>query len=382
MKRVTMVISTYLPVLGGTQRQCRLLAEHLAQRGVEVTVLTRRVRCAPRAETTAGFRVRRLAVQGSGRLAAVLFLLAGAAALRTAGDHDLVHCFQLLSPSLIGILGTRRGGAPVLARLACSGPDGDVAEARRLPLGGLRPRLLQRLDALVTLNAEMEAELRTYGLAHIPTHRIPNGVDLGIYRPADPAERAAMRRGLGVAEDRVVAVCAGRLTVQKRVDLLLHAWAALSRRRHPPALLLILGDGPQAGELLTLARELGVTGGVGFPGAVAEVAPYLRAADLFVLSSRAEGMSNGLLEAMACGLPVVASDVGGSRDLLGQDEGGRLVPPGDADALTAALEMVAGDPDLRRKLGQAARERAMAFDIGAVVERYLDLYAWLATRRP
>lgn len=377
-----MVISTYPPVLGGTQRQCRLLAEHLARRGVEVTVLTRRVRCPPRAETTGGVRVRRLALQGSGRLAALLFILAGAAVLRTAGEHDLVHCFQLLSPSLIGILGTRRGGPPVLARLACSGPDGDVAEARRLPLAGLRPRLLRRLDALVTLNAEMETELRTYGLGHIPTHRIPNGVDLGTYCPADPAERAAMRRGLGVVEDQVVAVYAGRLTTQKRVDLLLHGWAALSRPHHPPALLLILGDGPQAAALLTLARELRVSGGVRFLGAVEEVAPFLRAADLFVLPSRAEGMSNGLLEAMACGLPVVASDVGGSRDLLGQDEGGRLVPPGNANALAAALEMVAGDPDLRQKLGQAARERAMAFDIGAIVDRYLDLYASLAAGRP
>ncbi len=377
-----MVIATYLPVLGGTERQCRLLAERLARRGVEVTVLTRSAPGTPRAEAPHGFRVRRLAVPGSGRLASLLFTLAGAALLRGGGGHDLVQCYQLLSPSLIGILGRRRGGPPVLARLACSGPDGDVAEARRLPLGGLRPRLLKRLDAVVTLNAEMEAELRAYGLGHVPTRRIPNGVDLEKYHPAEATKRTAVRRGLGVDGDRVVAVYAGRLTAQKRVDLLLQAWAALPSRHRPQPLLLVLGDGPQAAELAGLAQALGISGAVRFLGTVAEVAPFLRAADLFVLPSRAEGMSNALLEAMACGLPVVASDVGAARDLLGQEEGGRLVPPGDVDALTVALETIAGDPDLRRKLGGAARERAMVFDIKAIVDQYLDLYKSLGAGPP
>lgn len=379
--RVLMVIATYLPVLGGTQRQCRLLAERLARRGVEVTVLTRSAPGTPRSERTNGFRIRRLAVPGSGRLASLLFTLVGAALLRAGGKHDLIQCYQLLSPSLIGILGTRRGGPPVLARLACSGPDGDVAEARRLPLGGLRPRLLRRLDALVTLNAEMEAELRAYGLGHIPTHRIPIGVDLDTYHPADATERTAMRRRLGLEEDRAIAIYAGRLVAQKRVDVLLQAWAALPARHRLQPLLLVLGDGPQAAELAGLAGGLGIGGRVRFLGAVDEVAPFLWAADLFVLPSRSEGMPNGLLEAMACGLPVVASDVAGTRDLLGDEEGGRLVPPGNADALTAALETVAGCPGLRWKLGRAARERAMAFDIGVIADRYLDLYRSLEVGR-
>lgn len=380
--RVLMVIATYLPVLGGTQRQCRLLAERLARRGVEVTVLTRSAPGAPTVEGTNGFQVRRLAVPGSGRLASLLFTLVGAAALRGGEGHDLIQCYQLLSPSLIGILGTRRGGPPVLARLACSGPDGDVAEARRLPLGGLRPRLLKRLAAMVTLNAEMEAELRAYGLVHIPTRRIPNGVDLETYHPADMAERTVVRQRLGVDEDRVIAIYAGRLTAQKRVDLLLRAWAALPGRRRLQSLLLILGHGPQAAELAGLARALGVSRTVRFLGAVDDVAPFLPAADLFVLPSRAEGMSNALLEAMACGLPVVASDVGGTRDVLGHEEGGRLVPPEDPDALTAAMGTVASDPGLRQRLGRAARERAMAFDIEAIVDRYLDLYESLRAGRP
>lgn len=380
--RVLMVIATYLPALGGTQRQCRLLAERLARRGVEVTILTRATRGAPRVGGTPGLRVRRVVVPGSGRLASLLFTLVGAAALRAGGGHHLVQCYQLLSPSLIGVLGTRGGGPPVLARLACSGPDGDVAEARRLPLGGLRPRLLKRLDALVTLNGEMEAELRAYGLAHIPIRRIPNGVDLEAYHPADGSERTEARQRLGLEEDRVVAVFAGRLTAQKRVDLLLQAWATLPGRHPLEPLLLVLGDGPQAAELAGLARALGVSRTVRFLGAVSDVAPFLHAGDLFVLPSRAEGVSNGLLEAMASGLPVVATEVGGARDLLGHEEGGWLVPPGNAEALTAAMGTVATDPGLRQKLGRMARERAMAFGIEAIVDRFLDLYASLGAGRP
>lgn len=372
-----MVSATFLPVLGGTQRQCWLLARELHRQGHEVVVLTRGGKDAQADELLEGVAVRRTPAFGPGHMQSVVWTLTATAWLRRHGRRfEVLQCYQLLSPAHVGILG-RSGRQAVVVRPACSGPYGDVAEARRLPLTGMRRRLLHRADVFVTLTEAIKAELAEFGLGMIPCRHIPNGVDLATFTPAGDDERRVLRARLGLPEDRVLCAFVGRLTPQKDPDILLEAWSV---GRLPQAQLVLVGDGPLRKGLEGRVACGPLAGQVILAGATADVSQYLRAADLLALPSRAEGMSNALLEAMACGLPVVATDVPGNREVLdGERAAGILVPAGDPVALSQALDALVASSALRREIGGAARQRTLErFGIDRVGAQYLSLYEELS----
>lgn len=181
----------------------------------------------------------------------------------------------------------------------------------------------------------------------VPPHRLlllPNVVDVGRFVPRPERVGTAVR---------LLAV--GRLGPEKRLDRLLRALAAVRRRAVVPVRATIVGDGPLRRDLEAEAARLGLVGDrVTFVGAVADVAPHYRAADLLVLTSDWEGTPNVVLEAMASGLPVVATDVGGVADVVPADAG-RLVPRDDEPALADAILDLVGDPAARRACGRRAR---------------------------
>ncbi len=202
---------------------------------------------------------------------------------------------------------------------------------------------------------------------------IHNGIDLDRFRPGGRAEaRASLPLGDGVDRDAPLVVCVGRLTRQKGQDVLLRAW-----RRMPVAAgarLVLVGDGPDRGAL-----EASAPPGVLFTGACADVRPWIHAADVLVLPSRWEGMALAPLEAMACGRPVVMTDVNGARESLPPGhEDHCLVPPEDPAALAAALTALLADPELREAVSRRAlRHTRAAFDVrrtaGAVAGLYQEL---------
>ena len=185
---------------------------------------------------------------------------------------------------------------------------------------------------------------------------VPNGVDLESFAEASPEERSAARKRLGLASGPF-AVCIGRLSHQKGQDILLAAWPSLLESV-PEAQLALVGGGPDEERLRRAAPQ-----GVQFTGERADVRDWLAAADVVVVPSRWEGMSIGLLEALARGRSVVASDVAGSAEAIGEDAGA-VVPVGDSLALAHAIAARLQNPDLAAAEGHAARQRA---------ERYYDL---------
>ena len=165
----------------------------------------------------------------------------------------------------------------------------------------------------------------------------------------------------------------GRLHPQKNLPLLLEAWRDVTRQ--VSANLILVGPGSDREPLAALPAELGIIDRVQFVGAVADPADHLRAADVFVLPSVAEGMSNSLLEAMATALPCVVSGIGGNSDLITDQETGRLVADATPDAWASTLLELLRNPRKRSDLGTAARRRIdEQFSLAAVVDRYLDLY--------
>lgn len=202
---------------------------------------------------------------------------------------------------------------------------------------------------------------------------VHNGVDLEALVPASAEERAAARRRLEV-DDRPTVVCVGRLCREKGQDVLLDAWPAVLGRV-PDAQLLLVGDGRDADALHRRAGDR-----IHLAGKRNDVPVWLAAADVVAVPSRFDGMSIALLEAMASGRAVVASDVGGAAEALGED-GGTLVRSEDPRALAEALAESLLDPARASELGRAARKRVERFhDLRTTTSAVADLYAELIAR--
>lgn len=366
---ICMLSASFLPTLGGTERQCQLLSGWLAGAGVPVAVLTRGgpKRIEP---ALVCFPVHRLPLGGLG------YTLVGALWLAARGRRfGILHAHQALSPALAAVLAKRlRPRHRVVVKVACSGAWSDFRLAQDRPWYRRRMHLLREVDRFVILNQESAAELQSVGLGQVPVSLVPNGVDTRRFSPAGSAERAALRARLGFPPDETVALFVGRLERRKGLDLLLTAWAELVRQLTPPR-LLIAGPG-EASPWIREAQAHGVEESVTFLGARIDVADLYRAADLLVFPSRAEGCPNVVLEAMASGLPVVATDVAGNREAVGEDgKAGWLVPTENPAALAEAVTTMVASPTLRQEVAVAARARVLErFDIDRVGAQYLSLY--------
>jgi glycosyltransferase involved in cell wall biosynthesis len=217
---------------------------------------------------------------------------------------------------------------------------------------------------------------------------IPNAIEVEGFRRLHPdsPERRALRRDLGVAADTAIIIHAAGLRPIKDQATLLRAWRLMiaepgpSRQR--PPLLLIAGEGELRQDLRQLAHQLEVSQYVRFLGQRPDLPTLLPSCDLFVLSSLSEGLSFAILEAMACGLPVVATGVGGNRELVRDGVNGFLVPPQDPRALAAAMQKLLGDPHERVAFGRRGRSFVEEnHDLDEMANRYLQLYERLVAKR-
>jgi sugar transferase (PEP-CTERM/EpsH1 system associated) len=225
--------------------------------------------------------------------------------------------------------------------------------------------LLRGTSAAFAVSAQLAEQLVTHlGVPAGTIRVIYNGVDTRKF-----ARRSIQRRLQG----EVVIGSVGRLVAVKNYGLLLQALARLSpdtRWR-----LVLIGDGPERQQLETTADGLGIGARVSFLGHREDVAELLGDLDLFVLPSASEGMSNTLLEAMAAGVAVIASDVGGNREVIEPGRSGLLFAPGNSQAAAQAIEQLAVDTQLRTRLAGAGQQRASTtFGLGTMLRAYEDLY--------
>lgn len=365
-----MVIQSFLPVLGGAQRQVDLLGPLLARQGVELTVVTRRPPGTARRELRPGLDVRRMPGPDRGGLGSIAYTAAGAFSLARLRP-DVVHVHDLLSPSTIALLSRPVVRAPVIAKVLSTGPGGDLDRLLQKPLGELRLRAMARsFAAFVCLSDEVAAELNEHGVEEERLRRIPNGVDADRFRPATAEERMAERARLGLGGEGVLALYAGRFGPVKRLHLLVEAIALT-----PGVRLVMVGEGSEEQRLRRLVEERGLSDRVTLLGLAEDTAPLYRAADLYVSVSSTEGMSNSVLEAMASGLPVVTAAASGMGELVTAATGVLVEDPEDVPEFAAALSEVCGDPELRARLGAAAREKVRAdYSLESVAHRLRELY--------
>jgi sugar transferase (PEP-CTERM/EpsH1 system associated) len=232
-------------------------------------------------------------------------------------------------------------------------------------------------QGVFTVSAQLKQELVAHvGMPADSVAVLYNGVDLDRFGTGD---RARMRAALGLAEDVLVIGSVGRLVPVKNYPLLLQAVAALDRR---DVVLVLVGDGPERIALEALAASLSISQQVRFLGHRNDVTDLLSTMDIFVLPSLNEGMSNTLLEAMAAGIPSIASYVGGNPELISHERDGFLFSSGDVLALTRYLQILCSDGERRAAFGAAGRARMVReFSFPAMVARYEKFYLDSLARR-
>ncbi|HVS84790.1 MAG TPA: glycosyltransferase family 4 protein [Gaiellaceae bacterium] len=310
---------------------------------------------------------------------ALYWLLAGRSLRRLRRGGDVVHALGAIVPDRVDVasvhhchrgsldvMGLTPAGAPVLRRL-------NTAVARILALAAerwcYRP---SRVRVLAAVSEGTRAEVERF-YPGVPSVLTPNGVDTSRFRP-DPARRAELRRDLGVPGESVVALFVGGNWDLKGLRVAIEA-TALAGRRVPGLELWVLGRG-DAARFGRVAAAAGAAEAVRFLGEVDEPSSFYASADVFVLPSLYETFSLVAYEAAASGLPVLATSVNGVREIVGADDGGRLLERTPA-AFAEALEHFAEDRDARARAGDRARERAAAFTwergVGAVLDVYRSL---------
>jgi glycosyltransferase involved in cell wall biosynthesis len=204
-----------------------------------------------------------------------------------------------------------------------------------------------------------------------------NFVDTKQFYPVNCEEQNMLKIALS-ADKNIVINFTGRIVERKGIDVLINAFAQAGNLLQSSSTLIIIGTGFDEDKLRNLASKLGITNNVRFLGHSREVVKYYQASDIFVLPSYAEGMPNSLLEAMACGLPVIASRIGGVVDVVEDGKSGILVEPGDVSGLASAMVRLLKDAELRQRLGAEARKRIVeGFSIDRIAEEYIKLYGEL-----
>jgi len=358
--RVLIINSEYPPVGGGAGNASKNLAGKLVEMDQDVTVLTSHFGELPLETVESGVRVRRIkafrrAQARSGGFEQGIFVLAGISGLMMLAREwrpDIIVAFFGVPCGAVAWLTQWKTRIPYVVSLRGGDVPGfrpyDFAMFHRL-ISPVLSKVWSKASAVVA-NSMGLAEMAARFDKNVPISIIPNGVDTSLYSP--PARREW---------DPTRMLFVGRLVYQKGLDVL---FKALGELKSLPWKLTLVGDGPLQPMLESLASEMGISDRIAFKGWLSgeDLVEEYRDANTFVFPSRHEGMPNAVLEAMACGLPVIATEIAGNHELVIPEKTGLLVQPENVPALKAALDSLLPDPPTREMMGAAGR--------GIVVEGY------------
>jgi glycosyltransferase involved in cell wall biosynthesis len=420
--RICFIAFLFWPDVGGAQVRTEKQARQLQVLGHDVTVVTfRHYRHWKRKEMLDGLPVvrvggiyRRNGRLNIGRLGYLPNIIMMVLTLwRLRHSYDVIHAFQLSLPAaLIGqlthkpvVLSIQSTGAGEAQRMQldeCGAAlmadtltetsflkvdlkdweagAGDIGHLPRLPLGKAMLDFLRKSNAFYQiLSTRSHSYLTSHGFRAEQIVHVPGSVDTEKFQPA-PERRPDPAR-----PERDI-ICVARLDYAKGVDVLLHAWGRVLRepsewRTHLKPRLRLVGEGVCRAQMERIVAGLGIQDSVEFLGLRTDVIHLLQQSWGFVLPSRWEGMSNALLEAMACGLPCVATCVSGSEDIISDGVNGLLVEPEQPAEMAQALRRIIEDTELAQRLGQEGRATVVRdYQLTTIVEQCLEVYRCLLTR--
>lgn len=379
MMRILLVNYEYPPLGGGGGIAMMEIAQELARRH-EVHVLTSGVRELPKVEKhdSLNLTVHRVHVLGRSDRATASF--ASMAAFLPGGirrgnrlvaelDFDVINTWFAIPSGITGAAIARKNHVPHVLTVI----GGDIYDPSKwysphqfYPAGLAVRRVLRQATAHVAISTDIAGRTRDYFGFDRPIEVIPLGI-------REPEFQSGSRQALGMEASGKYITAVGRLVRRKDYPTLLKAVRTLNR---DDTHLMLLGDGPERDNLAELARELGIADKVHLKGFVSDELKYqiLENSDLFALISLHEGFGVVYLEAMYCGLPVIAADQGGQVDIMKDGETGRLVPIGDENAIAQSLREYLDDAELARRVGDRNKLRFRDFSISSLAQRYEDVF--------
>ena len=279
--------------------------------------------------------------------------------LRRREQVDVLFMPFVFFPGFVFLLAGKLLGIPTVARIS-----GQEVSPNKSIAARLRFFALPHVSAVVALNSKDVKRLRNIGVSRKRIYQIPNGVDTKRFRPVTKEGRRNAKRDLGLPQDRFVISFVGILCQRKGVLELVRAYRQFADESSKSSCLVLAGPCDANVQEVDLDYVKQVSQHVNqmdeqvcITGTIDHVPVLLRASDAFVLPSYAEGMPNVLLEAMATGLPCIATEIPGIKDLIDNEVEGLLVKPGNIDGLQAALHRLKAESELRLSLGRAARQR-------------------------
>jgi glycosyltransferase involved in cell wall biosynthesis len=381
--RVLLVTGAYYPEISASGIQCRTVAAALGDR-VRFSVLTTALDAAlPSVEVVDGVTVYRVPVDVRSRISKTIATVRLVGRLAGTGRSiDVFHVHGFSRKNVPVALMARLFRKPIVQTLHTAGQDEPDAIRRR---GSLASWAFTSADLVLSVSPYLSRRYCDAGLPPARLRDVPNGIDTNRFQPASEGERAALRRELRWPDAQPVVLFVGFFSRDKRPDLLFRAWCAATRDGHSAALLVYVGatgqtyyeiDDSLARAIRTGAAEIGKTDRVLFVDPATDIEKYFRAADVFVLPSAREAHPLALLEAMACGMPCIATRLPGATDVIIDDGvNGRLCPADDEAAFAQALGDMLTDRASARTLGARARATVTArYDIRQTAERWRAAY--------
>lgn len=385
--RVCVIAPLYHPALGGLGRQAMLLSERLSEEGVAVFVIARRMKDMPPAVYSKTIKVHRawsikphIFTYERVELRNILISLSFCISCTTLlilrrKDYDLVHFHGATLPLFFTLPFLKCMGKKVIAKVAAAkiGTEAGSLKGRYYGLGNFLIRFLHFMDGFIATSGEINDGLLLDGFSSKKIYRIPNFIDLKQLSGPKDKNKALLKKNLGL-EDKPMVLFTGRFISRKGINYLLEAWKQVVNRFSHVSLVL-LGDGPLLADMKEMSLELNIEDSVKFCGQVSNVEKYLYAADIYALPSLQEGMPNALLEAMSCGLPSVATRIGGVVDIIKDGKNGILVDPGNTDEIACALVKLLENKKSANSLGFEALQTIQEdYSLDKIVKRYVELY--------
>jgi glycosyltransferase involved in cell wall biosynthesis len=355
----------------------RQLIPHLVSKGCNVEIVTRRWHLEmDRQGSIDGISVYRLGVPGNTRWATIVFVLSLLGFfIRNRKKIDIYHSHGAVNMGALCRVARWVTGKKNVAKIATAGR---IPRLRRRLMGKLILFLFQQSDAIICMTDEIQKELVDIRTTSVAVQRITNGVNGDRFSPMPTEQKISCRRRSDIRDGDKVVLFSSRLVPRKGLDILLDAWPEIMKE-YPESRLFIVGSGvdqPDSTEeqmQKKVAKE-NLTN-VHFLGETSATEHYLGMADLFVFPSRQEGFPNALLEAMAVGLPIVATRIGGVTDIVQENETAILFESENSNDLAGRIISCLSRPDLAEKMGKLARQYVLShYSFDSIATKYVDLY--------
>lgn len=395
---ICFLLESYYPVVGGMETQARMLAQSLVANGFRVFIITRRVASSMNnVEHSAKISIFRIPPVGDGhfqRWKMIITCLPILMKIRKRFDILFVPGFRALGMPAVVIC--------KLFHKMCilkSDSNGEMSGAffasglEKLHLtpslflfkifASIRNKLLRYADSFVAISSEIATELKNYGVSDSALHLIPNSVDTKVFRPVSNHEKHKLRQKLALPISDIIVTFTGRLVSYKGLPLLIRVWKKI-HEEHQSVSLLIVGSGGSdihkcEAQLKDYVQFNNLGKSVYFTGDVHNVHEYLQASDIFVFPTENEAFGISLIEAMACGLPIISTHIGGLKDVVIHEQNGLVVEAGNFGQLHGAINTLITDASLSASLRKAALKAVQhQYTRDIVTKEYIKLFKRLS----